>query len=123
MTTFDPTPDAAPTASELLAKELETWWHEVSQADLMLIAPKAVEYGSTDLEMLGTAMAGMVGLKDPSRGEATELACLFYLYGKVARAVGAWRDGRQPSDDTYLDISQYTMMIRRVREAGGWPSA
>lgn len=105
-----------------LAAELEQWWSETAHEDLMACAPKAIEYGAQDLADMGRAMAQMLGTEGVvSDADMIELACVFYVYGKMSRMIGAIRDGRRASDDTLHDISVYTMMIRRARAVGGWP--
>jgi hypothetical protein len=109
-------------ATEQLASELEGWWTKLAQADMEIAVPKAVEYSSTDLDLVGRWMAGLLGIKLPDEpGIEIELACMFYLFGKMARALGAYRDGRRPSDDTIRDARIYLTMLTRARETGGWP--
>jgi hypothetical protein len=49
------------------------------------------------------------------------MAIAFYLLGKATRVFGAYQRGGRPSDDTWHDLTVYSMMARRVRETGGWP--
>lgn len=107
---------------ERLASELEGWWAKLAQADMEVAVPKAIEYSATDLDMLGRWMADLLGIELPDQpGIEVELACMFYLFGKIARALGAYRDGRRPSDDTIRDARIYLIMLTRARETGGWP--
>src|SRR4051812_37070054 len=97
---------------------------ETAAGDLAGVAGKAQEYGSADLDIMGLAM---VKLTDWHAGEehmrqiGQELALSHYLLGKIARMFGAYANGRLPSDDTLLDTTVYSMMLRRVRAQGGWP--
>jgi hypothetical protein len=51
----------------------------------------------------------------------TELACWFYVLGKVARLVSDYMAKRSGKDDTWHDITYYSMMARRIKEVGTWP--
>jgi len=99
--------------------DLERWWYETARADLQAMGPKVAEYTSADLEIMGTVMESWQ-LSAPQAG--TEAAVMWYILGKVARAVAAYREGREPSEDTLHDITVYSMMARRIRSAGGWPN-
>lgn len=123
MTTVDPRAGAAPTDTSEMAALLEAWWMQTSQDDLMATVPKAVEYSSSDLNMMGGVLANLLDLGHVDGNAEIELATLVYIQGKVARAIGAFKDGRAPSADTYHDITVYSMIARRAREAGGWPGA
>ena len=107
--------------------DLEQWWQSVTRNDLEATLPKVAEYGSADLEVMGAAMIRLHPNHDAmDEGErkqvGLEMAIAFYLLGKVSRLYGAYQSGGQPSDDTWLDASVYSMMGRRVRNSGGWPS-
>lgn len=110
--------DGAPYSPK--AQELWTWWETVTQADFMAGAPKIGEYTAADLEIMGVVMERW-GLASPGGGGGTEASILWYILGKVARAVAAYREGRAPSEDTLHDITYYSMMARRVRATGVWP--
>lgn len=102
--------------------DLVRWWTVTTRQDIEQSIPKVREYGASDLQIMGDVMREWVRPETewtPSQG--VELSIGFYLLGKIARAVGAYRDGRLPSDDTIFDIYYYAMMIRRVRAVGGWP--
>lgn len=100
--------------------DLRIWWEGVSREDFEQMAPKVGEYTSADLEVMGTVMEQW-GIAAPEKGAGMEAACVWYLLGKVARAVAAYREGRAPSEDTLHDITVYSMMARRIRETGEWP--
>lgn len=103
-----------------LDAELGQWWHDKAEEEVHGVIPKAIEYGSVDLEIVGFALRQMIGGEIPSSN--AELGIAFYLQGKVARLMGAYADGRSPSDDTWHDIAVYTKMGQRVRETDGrWP--
>lgn len=108
------------TSVEALA-DLRDWWLSTAQADMAMVAPKAVEYGSVELEEMGAALARMMGRSDLSRARRVELACWFYAMGKMQRWTAAVTRGEFVSDDTLTDLGIYTLMVRRAREAGTWP--
>ncbi len=108
-----PVRPAAPAASELA-----TWWRVIAESDFNEIQGKIEEYSDSDLLLMGTTLCPS-GTDDATKVEA---ACMFYLLGKAARAVGAYQDGRRPSDDTLHDATTYSMMARRARQSGGWPN-
>jgi hypothetical protein len=103
-------------------EELSRWWTGLADAELPGLIAKAHEYSSYDLEMIGKMMSDTLGLEpSPGKGYYEEIGCWFYLLGKVARAMGAIRDGKLPSEDTALDTRIYATMILRIKQAGGWP--
>lgn len=106
--------------------QLAQWWRDVAEEEIDKVVPKAVEYSAHDLALLGEWMRDLI---EPHRNEGSapsvvadaELACWFYLAGKLGRAMGALREGRAPSDDTLEDIGIYCRMAQRIRQAGSWP--
>jgi hypothetical protein len=106
------------------AIELETWWVQTAAEDIGDSMAKIVDYGGRgaayDLIATGHDLAAMNGRRVQD-DEAAELAVLFYLSSKVNRLLAAAIDGRRGSDDTALDITYYSMMLRRIRAVGGWP--
>lgn len=106
--------------------DLTDWWRSQSEAEIEAVVPKAVEYSSVDLAMLGEwLMAFNPGLwagagAEERRAIAAEMGTAFYIMGKVARMVGAYSEGRIPSDDTLHDIAVYTKMAQRIRHTGQW---
>lgn len=115
--------------SASLVEQLESmldWWADVAKTDADITVPKAVEYGAMDLDIMGLSLAMLnpdawAGADDAERMKAgREMAVLFYLQGKIGRAIGAFQQGRFPSDDTYLDIRVYSFMLSRIRETGRW---
>ena len=99
-------------------QDLANWWLDETKSELDSVIPKAVEYGSADLKVIGFALSQMIG--EPKGVSHDELGIAFYVLGKVARLVGGYADGRLPSDDTWHDIAIYTKMAQYAREHGGW---
>lgn len=103
---------------------LEEWWRDQSHAEMLACVPKAIEYGATDLAVIGRTMGRLMGRNgDLTHEEATEIGIYFYLVGKLARWEDAIVHGRRVSDDTLLDASIYIKMQQRNRAVGGWPIA
>ena len=103
-----------------MQSDLEAWWAALSADDVAPAAIKAKEYGSLDLKIIGSTMRGMIGIA-PNIVSDEEIGIVFYQLGKIARAVSAIGSGRRPSDDTWHDMTVYSMMVRRVRDTGEWP--
>lgn len=109
-----------------VSEMLSDWWADESTADMLAAVPKAIEYGSTDLEAMGVQLVALhpnveaMNADERSR-VGLEMAIAFYLLGKATRIFGAYQRGGVPSDDTWHDLTVYSMMARRVRETGGWP--
>lgn len=110
-----------PTSDELLH-----WMINTITGDFNAIIPKIQEYGAVDLELMGKALLeyGPVGA---GKGEnwidistGMENAVIFYLMGKVGRCVSAIAAGGKPSDDTLMDITIYSLMVRYIRVHGVW---
>jgi hypothetical protein len=109
--------------------ELRKWWDEISGEEADLAVAKADEYGSYDLLLLGRVIADMTDYpvaKMVAEGQSedeihTELGIAFYVQGKLARWVGAIKEGRRVSDDTLADTVVYVRMVQRARAVGGWP--
>jgi hypothetical protein len=106
--------DAAPAGIQ----ELANWWLDETRNELDSVIPKALEYGSADLKVIGFALSQMIG--EPKDVSNDELGIAFYVLGKVARLVGGYADGRKPSDDTWHDIAIYTKMAQYARHNGEW---
>src|SRR4051812_30907517 len=104
----------------MASDDLSAWWAAVSADDVGPAQIKAKEYGSLDLKIIGATLREMVGTS-PDIVSDEEIGVVFYTLGKVARAISAISEGRRPSDDTWHDITAYSMMVRRMREAGQWP--
>lgn len=108
------------------ADELRAWWISTADRDISGSLDKIVAYGGRgaayDLIATGRDLAAMNG-RVVGDEEATELGILFYLSSKLHRMMAAAIDGRRASDDTLLDTAFYSMMLRRNRAVGGWPTA
>ena len=105
--------------------ELAAWWWVEAQKEIDATVPKATEYGSYDMQLIGRVLADMMewdaAKTERSEGVHVELGAFFYLLGKVARAASAYTRSELPSDDTYFDAGVYGRMIARARQKGGWP--
>jgi hypothetical protein len=104
-------------------REMFVWWLTQAAIDAANVIPKAVEYSSEDLFILGRTMVETMGLPldKYSRGDLEELGIFFYVTGKHSRWSGAIREGRRVSNDTVDDEIIYRFMIRRIRAVGRWP--
>jgi len=109
-------------ANKRMVEALTDWWMERARQEIEQVGPKAVEYGPNSMIEVGRAMGRMSG-RDLSDEEAIEVACMFYISGKLGRWVDAVAHGKRPSDDTIHDIGIYIKMAQRNREVGGWPFA
>jgi len=101
--------------------ELTEWWHRLASRETRMVVRKAIEYGATDLRDIGRDIYEMAGRAMPDDATATETGIAFYIRGKIARAIAAIKEGRQPSPDTWHDVGIYARMAQRVQETGGWP--
>jgi hypothetical protein len=110
-------PDEEAQSSEGV-QQLAEWWLDETRSELDSVIPKALEYGSADLKVIGFALSQMIG--EPKDVTNDELGIAFYVLGKVARLVGGYADGRKPSDDTWHDIAIYTKMAQYARHNGEW---
>lgn len=120
---MDDDSDKANPAEERVKAALADWWVEQANQEMDACIPKAVEYGSTDLAVIGRAQGRLMGRDNLTHEEATELGIFFYLIGKLARWEDAIVHGRRVSDDTLHDASVYIKMQQRNRAVGGWPFA
>lgn len=101
--------------------QLDDWWRTLPDQELPDLMKKVTDYSAYDLELIGRVLADTLGQPNLEPGIYQELGCWFYLLGKIARAMGAIREGRTPSYDTALDTRIYATMIMRIKTAGGWP--
>lgn len=100
--------------------KLKDWWQNASKEEIDAIMPKVVEYGASDLKLMGDALL-MSMPQCKGKVSPEELAIAFYAFGKASRLMGAYADGVKPSDDTWFDLGVYSRMALRVRFAGEWP--
>lgn len=100
--------------------ELEQWLRHTFESELPGTLDKAVTYGSADLEVMGDAMGVMI----PKIANDPKLKLLaavtFYQLGKVARQIGALRDGREPPLDTNYDMHIYGLIGMKIQMTGEW---
>lgn len=101
--------------------ELAAWWEERVRIEIEEVVPKAIEYGANSMIEVGRSMARLAGRSNITDGEAIELACLFYIKGKLGRWLDAAVAGRPVGDDTVYDIGIYIKMAQRARDVGSWP--
>ncbi|QOC55751.1 hypothetical protein SEA_ARCHIMEDES_51 [Gordonia phage Archimedes] len=100
------------------------WWMQDAFAEAMATAPKAEEYGSTELAEAGHVLASMLAkpLENPvSDAAAMETQIYQYVLGKIGRWTAAMRRGDRVSEDSLFDIGVYVKMVRKIRETGEWP--
>lgn len=108
--------------------ELMRWWLTTAYEDFQASTPKTEEYGAHDLEIMGAVLV-LLSFKEKisilAEAQAapigSELACWFYVLGKVARLVSDYMAQRPGKPDTWHDITVYSMMARRIQEHGRWP--
>lgn len=111
---------------ESAVEEITAWWRGESEKMIARTAPKAVEYGAHDLEIMGVGLASLVHtqLSQATPEERSRYgqyaAVAFYLMGKVARMMSALEQGMLPKDDTEFDIAVYAFMAMRIRQTGRW---
>lgn len=102
---------------QAMADELAKWWRETAEEEISQTVEKAIEYSASDLVDIGRGLLG----GNRTDEEYTEAGIAFYALGKVSRIMGAIREGRRPSYDSWLDLGVYARMAQRTRETGGWP--
>jgi len=103
--------------------ELAAWWRSMAERQIRVVVPKAIQYGATDLRDIGRDVYEMAGRPMPDDPTAVETGIAFYIRGKVARAIAAIKEDRQPSYDTWLDVAIYATMAMRTQTHGGWPGS
>lgn len=100
---------------------LRQWWTDTAMDEAERTIAKMEEYGSLDLVHIGRAIWDMCGRTSRlTDAAAMELGVLFYLYGKIQRAMSAAKADRPVSDDTWFDMHVYAKMAEAAR-AGVWP--
>lgn len=115
-----------PDAIQQAAAELRAWWERLSGRDMDAVVPKAVEYSAYDLDIMGHALLAWSkqdwngGTIEERSAVGQEMAITFYVLGKVSRLIGAFTEGRLPSEDTWDDVRIYATMAARVRDTGRW---
>lgn len=124
-----PTPnfDESPvTPQQKQEKILRKTWDDLNAEEANKVVPKAIEYGSGDLKLMGYAMKQLLNsprarAHDWTEPESMEIAIAFYILGKIARMLSAYERGAMPADDQPHDIGVYTRMVQVLRRTGEWP--
>lgn len=104
-----------------ISYELLEWWHKHADTAARKTIPKAIEYGSTDLEWMGAVLLGAVDSDANHPGVQVEMGCAVYALGKLLRVIAALCDGETPSVDSWFDLEVYSVMAQHAREFGRWP--
>jgi len=94
------------------------WWADNATATATATAAKCAEYGSQDLYGIGANVGRLAG-RELDRAAQFEIGCLFYVLGKIERAMSAVQRGETASDDTWFDLHVYANMVLAHR-AGVW---
>lgn len=110
---------------EATVESITKWWVAQAEEDARITAPKAAEYGAADLAIMGKAMESLFPNLEAMPAEerekvGLEMAVAFYALGKIARLFGAYQQGRLPGDDSWFDLTVYSLMARRIRSVGYW---
>lgn len=101
--------------------KLRQWWTDQAFDEADRTIAKMEKYGSMDLVHIGRAFWEIAGRTEPLTDvEAMELGCLFYVYGKVQRAMSAVKSHQPILSDTWFDMHIYPKMAEAAR-AGVWP--
>jgi hypothetical protein len=107
--------------SEATHSLLKRWWIDQASDEADRTIDKMEQYGSLDLVHIGRMLWDVMGRTTPlSDIAAMEVGCLFYLYGKVQRAVSALKNDQPILEDTWFDMQIYSKMAQAAR-AGVWP--
>lgn len=80
---------------------------------------KARQYGSNSLAKKGYRFAA-AQRQDVSTPQALELGAAQYVMEKLDRVEDAVMRGQLPSDDTWVDVAVYALMIGYIRQNGCW---
>ncbi len=96
--------------------DITKWWREVTDDDLCRYLAKRTEYGSFDLSILGDVLQRTMDDEALKIDANEEIGITFYMLGKLARVLSAYKEGRVPSDDTWDDLAIYAMMGRMARK-------
>lgn len=94
------------------------WWVHNAETTALATAAKCAEYGSNDLYGIGRGVAKLAG-HTVDDSTAFEIGCMFYVLGKIERAMSALQRGTPASDDTWFDLHVYSNMVLAHR-AGVW---
>lgn len=94
---------------------LDKWWREHAAQESASMLVKLDEYGTGDLHEIGSRLAHLAGWNNATKQQHYELGVLFYLIGKMQRAITAAELRRNASDDTWHDIAVYAKMVLASR--------
>lgn len=118
-------PDDYREGIEFDTEQMLGWWKEYTAEAGERTVPKAIEYGSSDLKIMGAAMAELFGLEGIDEAERNlrgqQAAIAFYMQGKIGRIISSLADGKPIPEDHEFDIFVYAVMLRRLRLTGQWP--
>lgn len=92
------------------------WYSAVAAEDATMVWDKAKQYGGFDLQAHGLALLRGISV------QALEPALAFNALQKVSRIVEALGHGQIVSLDSWRDLTCYSMIARRLREAKTWPA-
>jgi hypothetical protein len=87
------------------------WWDRERENAIGLFTSRASDYDSKDLQLVGQAIANQHQLSALSPTELEILGVLFYLQGKLGRALSGATKGKIPKLDTFNDIYVYSAML------------
>lgn len=107
--------DHTPVTASERARDLGNWLVNTlldGVPDTML---KSDQYGTVDLQIMGSALAHLTGGDDHQGAQA---AVGFYLLGKVSRIIGAIEGGRLPTEDDWWDAAIYSLFGLRLLQKG-----
>lgn len=105
--------------------ELKSWLDRFFGGVTDMAVMKAMEYGSGDLTVMAAGMEQIIQVPEQITAEEkwaflVEAALAFYALGKIGRTFSAFKAGKLPNADNYIDLSAYAAMAARVREMGRW---
>jgi hypothetical protein len=86
------------------------FWRANTERLIAKFEERASEYDSRDLDMVGHSIATQHNQIHQTPTEKQLTGCLFYLQGKVSRALSAMFRTKLPSADTCDDMFIYSMM-------------
>jgi ABC-type lipoprotein release transport system permease subunit len=105
--------------------DLSEWWRWQAEQEIEQTIAKSAEYGAHDLVQMGQVMADFANQEQALMANGVtreEIAIAYYALGKITRIIGAYKEGRRPSDDSWMDLHVYAGMAIRARDKGGWPN-
>lgn len=94
-----------------VTRSFTDFWRSNTERLIAKYEERANEYDSRDLEMVGHSMATAHNQHGLTKTDKEIAGVLFYLQGKVARALSAMFRSKRPSADTCEDAFIYSMML------------